>query len=110
ELEFNDLPADNTAIDVEYRENLALPNIFKINNDFQVGTVQLQVDGNDVAFTQTGERSFTLATPPADGARVEISYEVPGNRTLSYPVSTTDGEPEKLQAFDVDSGKQLKVE
>ncbi|MBC7659967.1 MAG: hypothetical protein H7249_09690 [Chitinophagaceae bacterium] len=87
-VELRDLPPESAIVKVRYRDNAALPKIFGYLQTYYLDTLEVSVNGvKTTAFTVDKiQKKITLADAPRDGQAVFLTYELPGDRHVEYPV------------------------
>lgn len=114
ELKFSNMPADKAKIDVKYRKNQKLPSDFKVvGKGYVKDSVKVLVDGVETTdFTWSlDNKTLTLKKAPADGASVEVNYEMPGDRQTSYPATKLGGRVlDDFQVVDATTGNSIPVQ
>ena len=108
ELEFRQMPADRSQIQVEYRKNDPLESDFNIAESFLEDSVEVLVNGKKEKDFQIGSSKVKFNKAPKDRAKIQIRYAKPGDKTTDYQAAELDLEKlEEVKVFDRETGQEL---
>lgn len=110
-VELRDLPPELALVKLRYRDSAALPKIFTYLKDYYLETLEVTVAGTKTKnFTvDRGTKKLTLTDAPRDGQAVYITYELPGDRHVEYPIlGVLNDEIEDYQIVDPATNEVLK--
>ncbi|MEY4632376.1 MAG: hypothetical protein RIQ81_2496 [Pseudomonadota bacterium] len=112
-LRFSSQPPERAAIQLRYKEKVTWKTSFSLGRtDIVPATVKVDVNGTGAADYSLSADGSTIQfpAPPAEGARISVSYRVRGDYTTSYPVSlSSPAKIDSVRASDVDTGENIPV-
>lgn len=87
-VELKDTPPERAAVKIRYRENIPLRKVFQYTQDFVDGSLEVKVDGVTIQGFKydSATKTITLDKAPRDAQVVNMAYELPTHKKLTYPV------------------------
>lgn len=110
-IKFLKVPADSSVVDISYKEDIPLRNIFKISSPIEANSLKAYVGNNQVSIVifDSNNGYVQLRQAPAEGSRVKFTYaKVTGRKEiLEYPLVVPWGEARGIIVSDGDTNQPI---